>query len=106
MITQDLKKEADYLSLGITCNILKSELPCFIWNTDEKNIVSYPLTHEVVNGMIQIKPGNVWSSVRTYTELNEDIISEINSSYGIVILEKSELCQRSARIDYRFAIVN
>lgn len=111
MNIQKNKLPADYRLSGVTCNIMTHVLPMFIWNVDEKRIVEYPDTHQVViipgrNNRIELKPGNQMASMSTYTELDDAVIAEINDSYGIVIQENTDTAgEVTDHKYYRFAIV-
>lgn len=104
---QEYAKESQYRELGITCKIIECESPCFIYNIDERNIIQYPDTFHVNNGILQIKPGNRMVNVKTYSELSEDIIKEINSSNGIAIMPRTSYDVKNPikLKHYRFAIL-
>lgn len=101
-------KYDDYRNIGVTSEILVSQTPSFIWNIDDKKIIQYPDTFWVNNGKLEIKPGNRMVNVRTYSkEIPTEIINEINSGYGIGIMNQSWYEVESPRDEkyYRFAIL-
>lgn len=110
MLTQENKKYDDYIKAGITCKIIECVLPSFIWNIDEKKIV-YPDMFRIVEkdgiNILELNnhPGNMRKNVKTYTELSQELISEINSNYGIVFLPNHETVNHSRGINYRFISV-
>lgn len=102
---QQNKKMADYRNVGITSNIIEYNSPSFTWNTDEKKILSYKESFEVVDMVYRPKPGNVFSCSKTYKELSNELINEINGSYGIVIINSHETIGNNSDVNYRFVIV-
>lgn len=92
---QENKKIEDYRSVGVTSNILEHNVPQFTWNIDE---------HQIITDF-GLKPGNRIKHMISYSELSEDLINDMNNSYGIVILPYHESIILSEREDYRFVIV-
>jgi hypothetical protein len=78
---------------GVTCKITLINTPSVIYNIDEKRVVTYPDTYEVIpaseetNGKIRIKPGNRIANVRTYDKL--DLIDINNSEEILVYIQKT-----------------
>jgi len=69
-----------------------SKVPCFIWNIDEKKILSeqkeiYGVFERNGGLVLDIKPGNRIVVDKTYLELTPLVVNEINQSEGIVVVE-------------------
>jgi hypothetical protein len=110
MFKQENKKYGDYIDAGVTCKIIEHEVPCFVWNVDEKEILQYPNTYDIVEKdkelVFGIKPGNVMKNVKTYSELSQELMKEINSNYGIVFMPNHDsITNNNDRAYYRFTIV-
>lgn len=73
---------------GVTCKMTLIKNPSVIYNIDEKRVVSYPDTFEVIppsegtNGKIRIKPGNRRANVKNYDRLD---LKDINNSEEILV---------------------
>ena len=73
---------------GVTCKMTLIKNPSVIYNIDEKRVVAYPDTFEVIptdgdkNGEIRIKPGNRQANVKSYDRLD---LNDINKSEEILV---------------------
>lgn len=106
MFKQENKKYNDYINTGVTCKIIEHDVPSFVWNVDEKKILQYPDTHDVVEKdeelVFGIKPGNVMKFVKTYSEISPELLSEINSKFGIIFMPNHDSVTTNNEEYYRF----
>lgn len=86
-------KRQDYLDVGVldVQIIGLSKTPSFIWNIDEKKILSgFNETMVLVNDIFVPKPGNRIANVMSFVEIDEFLLNLINNeSEGIIIYEDS-----------------
>ena len=86
-------KKQNFLDAGVldVQIIGLSKAPSFIWNIDEKKILSgLDETMIIVNGIMVPKPGNRVANVMSFTEIDEFLLNVINNeSEGIIIYEDS-----------------
>ena len=70
----DEEVEKKYKGLDFN-KVFIMDVPSSIYNIDEKKFLNFKETHEVINGILQLKPGNRQVCVESYDNININLLN-------------------------------